>query len=45
MTHLYLIRHADSLEGLKDDGKYGDLGLSPEGITQAERLRDRLAHR
>jgi 2,3-bisphosphoglycerate-dependent phosphoglycerate mutase len=42
MTHLYLIRHADSLEGLKDDGKYGDLGLSPEGVAQAERLRDRL---
>ena len=42
MTHLYLIRHADSIEGL-EDGKYRDLGLSPEGIIQAERLRDRLA--
>lgn len=42
MTHLYLIRHADSIEGQLPDGKYGDLGLSPEGISQAERLRDRL---
>ncbi|MCA0457484.1 MAG: histidine phosphatase family protein [Chloroflexi bacterium] len=43
MTHLYLIRHADNIDGLID-GKMGDLGLSPEGITQAERLRDRLTH-
>jgi 2,3-bisphosphoglycerate-dependent phosphoglycerate mutase len=43
MTHLYLIRHADSIEGL-EDGKYRDLGLSPEGVTQAERLRDRLGN-
>lgn len=43
MTHLYLIRHGDSIEGLLEDGKYGDLGLSPEGVQQAERLRDRLA--
>jgi 2,3-bisphosphoglycerate-dependent phosphoglycerate mutase len=42
MTHLYLIRHADSIEGLSE-GKYQDLGLSPEGIRQAELLRDRLA--
>lgn len=42
MTHLYLIRHGDSIEGL-EDGKYRDLGLSPEGISQSERLRDRLA--
>lgn len=41
MTHLYLIRHAENIDGLID-GKMGDLGLSPEGITQAERLRDRL---
>jgi 2,3-bisphosphoglycerate-dependent phosphoglycerate mutase len=40
-THLYLIRHADMVEGL-EDGKYQDLGLSPEGVSQAERLRDRL---
>src|SRR5262245_14375322 len=43
MTHLYLVRHGDSIEGLLEDGKYGDLGLSPEGVQQAERLRDRLA--
>jgi probable phosphoglycerate mutase len=43
VTHLYLIRHADAIEG-EQDGKYGvDLGLSPEGRTQAEKLRDRLA--
>lgn len=43
MTHLYLIRHADAIEALHE-GKYGvDLGLSPEGVTQAERLRDHLA--
>lgn len=43
MTHLYLIRHADYIYDLVD-GKYPkrDLGLSPEGISQAERLRDRL---
>ncbi len=43
MTHLYLIRHGASIEGLQENGKYGDLGLSPEGIQQAEQLRDRLA--
>ena len=44
MTHLYLIRHADHIYDLVD-GKYPkrDQGLSPEGIKQAERLRDRLA--
>src|SRR5258706_2264200 len=44
MTHLYLIRHADYLYDVVD-GKYPkrDLGLTPEGISQAERLRDRLA--
>lgn len=43
MTHLYLIRHAYAIEAFHE-GKYGvDLGLSPEGIQQAERLRDRLA--
>jgi 2,3-bisphosphoglycerate-dependent phosphoglycerate mutase len=43
MTHLYLIRHAEAIEVFQD-GKYGvDLGLSPEGVTQAERLRDRLS--
>ncbi|HEY7348508.1 MAG TPA: histidine phosphatase family protein [Ktedonobacterales bacterium] len=42
MTHLYLIRHGDFMFGLKD-GRYLDLGLTPLGVTQAERLRDRLA--
>lgn len=41
MTHLFLIRHGENTDGLKDS-KYQDLGLSPEGIHQAERLRDRL---
>ena len=41
MTHLYFIRHGDYLEDLKD-GKYQDLGLSPEGVRQIELLRDRL---
>jgi probable phosphoglycerate mutase len=42
VTHLYLIRHGDYIEDLKD-GIYQDLGLSAEGIKQTERLRDRLA--
>ncbi len=41
MTDLYLIRHSDSIFDL-EDGKYCDLGLSTEGVKQAERLRDRL---
>jgi probable phosphoglycerate mutase len=43
MTHLYLIRHADYIEELVD-GKFPkrDLGLSPEGVSKAERLRDHL---
>jgi 2,3-bisphosphoglycerate-dependent phosphoglycerate mutase len=45
MTHLYLIRHADYIYDLVD-GKYPkrDLGLSPEGTKQAERLRERLVN-
>ncbi|MFN8531422.1 MAG: histidine phosphatase family protein [Anaerolineae bacterium] len=44
MTHLYLIRHADYIYDLVD-GHYPkrDQGLSPEGVIQANRLRDRLA--
>lgn len=42
MTHIYFIRHAANTDGLID-GKMGDLGLSAEGIEQAQRLRDRLA--
>nr|BBH94373.1 phosphoglycerate mutase [Thermogemmatispora argillosa] len=41
MTHLYLIRHAESLNAVQH--RFGDLDLSPRGIRQAERLRDRLA--
>jgi len=42
MTHLYLIRHADYVYA-EHDGRKRDLGLSPEGIQQVERLRERLA--
>ncbi len=44
MTTLYLIRHADYIYDLVD-GQYPkrDQGLSPDGVNQAERLRDRLA--
>lgn len=42
MTHLYLIRHADNIDAMQD-GRMQDQGLSPEGIAQAEKLRDRLA--
>ncbi|HEY4385526.1 MAG TPA: histidine phosphatase family protein [Ktedonobacteraceae bacterium] len=35
------IRHGDYIEDL-ENGAYQDLGLSPEGIRQTERLRDRL---
>ncbi|MEP7292824.1 MAG: histidine phosphatase family protein [Chloroflexota bacterium] len=41
MTHLYLVRHGASLEGM-EDGKYIERGLSAEGVNQAERLRERL---
>jgi probable phosphoglycerate mutase len=42
MTHLYLIRHGDYAVGL-EGGRYGDQGLTPLGVRQAERLRVRLA--
>lgn len=42
MTHLYLIRHGDFAIGL-EDGRYRNQGLTPLGVRQAERLRDRLA--
>lgn len=41
MTNLYLIRHGEAINATQ--GKIGDSGLSPLGILQAERLRDRLA--
>ena len=40
MTHLYLIRHGEARGSV--EGFVGDGGLSPLGVTQAERLRDRL---
>ena len=42
ITHLYLIRHAASEYGVVD-GKHVELGLSPQGVAQAEALRGRLA--
>src|SRR5437870_5255993 len=42
MTHLYLIRHGDYISD-EQDGRTRELGLSPEGQAQTERLRDRLA--
>jgi probable phosphoglycerate mutase len=41
MTNLYLIRHGEALGAVHDI--IGDTALSPLGILQAERLRDRLA--
>jgi probable phosphoglycerate mutase len=45
MTNLYLIRHADYLYDTVD-GEYPkrNLGLTPEGIVQAEKLHARLAN-
>jgi 2,3-bisphosphoglycerate-dependent phosphoglycerate mutase len=40
MTHLYLVRHADYVK--EQQGKLIDGQLSPKGLQQAERLRDRL---
>src|SRR5712692_5017300 len=41
MTDLYLIRHENNIEDLAKN--LGEHGLSPLGVTQARRLRDRLA--
>jgi 2,3-bisphosphoglycerate-dependent phosphoglycerate mutase len=41
MTDLYLIRHGEALGAIHDI--VGNTALSPLGIMQAERLRDRLA--
>lgn len=41
MTDLYLIRHGEALGAVHD--MIGNTALSPLGIVQAERLRDRLA--
>jgi len=41
MTHLYLIRHGQAMSATQNI--VGNTRLSPLGIIQAERLRDRLA--
>jgi probable phosphoglycerate mutase len=45
MTELYLIRHGEGIYQVEKivPGMQGDGGLSPLGVKQAERLRDRLA--
>lgn len=45
MTHLYLIRHGEAWGNVEPvlAGPRGDKGLTPRGVAQAERLRDRLA--
>ncbi len=47
MTHLYLIRHGEAWGNVQPilAGMNGDKGLTPRGVAQAERLRDRLARR
>src|SRR6266851_5457719 len=40
MSHLYIIRHGQAISAV--ERTMGDRGLSPLGIRQAERLRDRL---
>lgn len=44
MTHVYLIRHAEAVSNVEPvvAGMRGDRGLTPLGVAQAERLRDRL---
>jgi 2,3-bisphosphoglycerate-dependent phosphoglycerate mutase len=41
MTHLYLIRHGQAMVAVQE--ALEDTGLSPLGVKQTERLRDRLA--
>jgi probable phosphoglycerate mutase len=47
LTQLYLIRHGEAVSNVDRTaptaGMQGDQGLTPLGVTQAERLRDRLA--
>ena len=45
MTNLHLIRHGEAEVNVRRivGGKRGDTGLTPRGVLQAERLRDRLA--
>lgn len=43
-THIYLIRHGEAVANVENilAGMRSDTGLTPLGVTQAERLRDRL---
>lgn len=45
VTQLYLIRHGEAVSNVEPviAGMQGDAGLTPLGVAQAERLRDRLA--
>jgi len=45
MTQLYLIRHGEAFVNVEPiiGGMQGDKGLTPRGVAQAEKLRDRLA--
>lgn len=45
MTNLFLIRHGEAFANINQvvGGPRGDTGLTPRGVAQAERLRDRLA--
>lgn len=45
VTQLYLIRHGEAVSNVEPliAGMRGDTGLTPLGVAQAERLRDRLA--
>jgi probable phosphoglycerate mutase len=45
MTNLYLVRHGEAVANVSGivGGMRGDTGLTPLGVVQAERLRDRLA--
>jgi probable phosphoglycerate mutase len=44
-THIYLIRHGESFANINNifAGMRSDVGLTPLGVIQAERLRERLA--
>ncbi len=43
MSNIYLIRHAQQIEDFAPEEQPQEPPLAPIGITQAERLRDRLA--
>jgi len=45
VTQLFLIRHGEAVSNVQPivGGMRGDTGLTPRGVAQAERLRDRLA--